>query len=120
MDDERARELLQTERQEVEAMLAEITEAGDEARESEDESRTGDTGDVAQPLESEAVDDAVEQGLRRKLAAIERAEARLEAGTYGVSVRSGDPIPDARLEAFPTAELTVEEAAEDPSTGADD
>jgi len=27
-------------------------------------------------------------------------------------VRSGDPIPDARLEADPTAELTVEEAAE--------
>ena len=118
MDDERARELLQQERQEVEAMLAEITRAGEEARESENE--LGDTGDVAQPLESEAVDDAVEEGLRRKLAAIERAEARLEAGTYGRSVRSGDPIPDARLEASPTAELTVEEAAEDPSTEPDE
>ncbi|MCW2868363.1 MAG: hypothetical protein JWR20_2551, partial [Marmoricola sp.] len=36
------------------------------------------------------------------------------------SVRSGDPIPDARLEASPTAELTVEEAAEDPSTEPDE
>ena len=40
---------------------------------------------------------------------MERAEARLEAGTYGLSVLSGEPIPDARLEARPTAELTVEE-----------
>jgi DnaK suppressor protein len=40
---------------------------------------------------------------------VERAEARLGEGTYGVSVESGEPIPDERLEAFPTAELTIEE-----------
>ena len=44
-----------------------------------------------------------------QLAAIERAEARLAAGTYGLSVESGEPIPDERLEVSPTAELTVEE-----------
>ena len=41
---------------------------------------------------------------------MERAEERLAAGTYGLSTLSGEPIPDARLEAFPTAELTVEES----------
>ena len=40
---------------------------------------------------------------------MERAEERLKAGTYGVSVESGEPIPDARLEAQPTAERTIEE-----------
>jgi DnaK suppressor protein len=40
---------------------------------------------------------------------VERAEARLAAGTYGVSVQSGERIPDERLEARPTAELTVDE-----------
>lgn len=40
---------------------------------------------------------------------MERAEQRLAAGTYGLSVESGRPIPDERLEAVPTAELTVEE-----------
>ena len=40
---------------------------------------------------------------------MERAEARLAAGTYGLSVQSGEPIPDERLEVVPTAELTVEE-----------
>jgi RNA polymerase-binding transcription factor DksA len=55
--------------------------------------------------------DAVAEGLRARLAAIERAEARLTAGTYGRSVRSGERIPDDRLEADPAAELTVEEQA---------
>ena len=49
--------------------------------------------------------------LRNQLAAIERAEQRLADGTYGLSVESGKPIPDARLEAMPTAERTVEEQA---------
>ena len=47
--------------------------------------------------------------LFAQLAALERAEARLREGTYGRSVLSGEPIPDGRLEARPTAELTVEE-----------
>jgi hypothetical protein len=40
-----------------------------------------------------------------------RAEARLAAGRYGRSVRSGQAIPDERLEADPLAELTAEDAA---------
>lgn len=47
--------------------------------------------------------------LNRRLAELERAEARLLAGTYGRSIQSGEPIPDERLEANPLAELTVEE-----------
>jgi DnaK suppressor protein len=112
MDTDRARTLLGTERAEVEAMLAEITKAGSEDRENEQE--TGDSGDHAQPLESEGVDDAVEASLRTRLEDIERAEQRLAVGTFGLSVRSGQPIPDERLEVAPTAELTIEEAAERP------
>ena len=47
--------------------------------------------------------------LREELAAVERAEERLMSGTYGLSIDSGEPIPDERLEAVPTAERTVEE-----------
>ena len=36
--------------------------------------------------------------------------SRLDDGTYGRSVRSGEPIPDERLEADPAAELTISEA----------
>jgi DnaK suppressor protein len=111
MDAERARTLLEGERTEVEAMLREITGAGDQDREAEQD--LGDSGDTADALESEGVDNAVESSLRTRLADIERAEQRLAEGTFGVSVRSGKPIPDERLEVAPTAELTVEEASED-------
>ena len=111
MDTERARTLLANERAEVEGMLREITGSGDEDREAEQE--VGDYADTSDALESEGVDNAVESSLRSRLEAVERAEQRLAEGTYGLSVRSGQPIPDERLEVAPTAELTVEEASSD-------
>ena len=62
------------------------------------------------PLPWEGTDDSVRAGLQERLAALDRAEQRLEAGTYGFSVPSGLPIPDDRLEADPAAELTAAEA----------
>ena len=112
MDAARARALLATERADVEAMLAEIRSSGRQDREAERE--TGDSVDTAEALGSEGVDNAVESSLLKRLADIERAEKRLADGTYGLSVRSGRPIPDERLEAAPTAELTVEEASSGP------
>jgi DnaK suppressor protein len=47
--------------------------------------------------------------LARERARVERAERRLEEGTFGRSVESGKPIPYARLEAIPWAERTAEE-----------
>lgn len=46
---------------------------------------------------------------RAELESVERAAQRLAAGTYGISVESGEPIPDERLEVFPTAERTAAE-----------
>ena len=66
-------------------------------------------GDQATDLYQDELDESRETDLRDQLAAVERAEERLAAGTYGLSVESGQPIPDERLEARPTAELTVEE-----------
>lgn len=109
MEQGRARALLAAERQRVEAMLDETTRAAHEDRDAVNE-----TVDVAEPSErftAELGDDAVAAGLRRRLAAIERAEARVREGTYGRSVRSGVPIPDDRLEADPAVELTMEEAS---------
>jgi DnaK suppressor protein len=40
---------------------------------------------------------------------VERAEQRLAEGTYGLSIESGEPIADDRLEAMPTAERTAAE-----------
>ena len=54
---------------------------------------------MAQSEVDEAVDVVEEQRLR----AVERALAKIEEGTYGLSDVSGDPIPKARLEAIPEA-----------------
>lgn len=110
MDEHRARELLDAERRRVEVALGDTAAAGEEDRRAASE--TGDIADPAERLTAEQVDDALAAGLRERLYAIDRAEARLAAGTYGRSVRSGRPIPDDRLEADPAAELTAEEAAE--------
>ncbi|MGA2209177.1 MAG: TraR/DksA family transcriptional regulator [Acidimicrobiales bacterium] len=108
MDKERAGALLEAERARVEQLLAELTAAAeaDEVAAGED----GDMADPAEPLTSAEGAEAVAAGLRDRLAAIARAEARLAAGTYGRSVESGQPIPDDRLAADPAAELTLEEA----------
>ena len=108
MDEGRARDLLRAERAEVERLL-------DDARSAQQldqsvERETGDSADAAQALTDEQLDDAFAAGLRERLAALARAETRLDEGTFGRSIRSGAPIPDERLEADPAAELTVEEA----------
>jgi len=109
MEAGRARELLAAERDTVVRMLTELDAAARDDRAAETD--IGDQVDAADPIVAEGVDDAVAAGLRTRLAAVERAEKRLAEGTYGLSIRSGVPIPEERLEAMPTAELTVEEAS---------
>ncbi|MGA8297095.1 MAG: hypothetical protein WB770_08650 [Acidimicrobiales bacterium] len=108
MDEQRARKLLGAERRRVAALLDETAAAGAEDREGALE--PGDMTDPAEPLVSEVDQGELESQLRQRLETIDRAEKRLDAGTYGRSVRSGLVIPDQRLEADPAAELTVEEA----------
>jgi DnaK suppressor protein len=108
MNEERARALLHTERTRVQQLLGQMAAAGRDDRAGANE--PGDLTDPAQSLTAEQTDDAVAAGLRERLAALDRAEARIAQGTFGLSIRSGQPIPDARLEADPAAELTVEEA----------
>ena len=105
MKPERARELLAREREQIEGEIAAVQRGGPE--EADGKVEPGDMD--SEGLYQDEFDAGRLQDLQRRLAAVERAEARLGAGTYGVSVQSGDPIPDERLEAFPTAELTVEE-----------
>jgi DnaK suppressor protein len=113
MDAERAKELLARERKQVEEEIAATArggaEEGDERREPGDES--------SEDLYQDSIDAGRAGDLKQRLEAVERAEERLASGTYGLSVRSGEPIPDQRLEANPTAELTVAEAQHGPRSG---
>lgn len=109
MDASHARALLDAERKRVTDLLVETSAV--ERVERAGVTEPGEMYDAAEPLESEAVDDAVANSLRDRLNALDRAEQRLADGTYGRSVESGEPIPDERLEHDPAAELTAPEAA---------
>src|SRR6059036_2745147 len=106
MDPERARELLVRERERIERALGRL--GREDTGEPADEA---DPGNLAAELYQDELEEGLADDLRNQLAAVERAEARLAAGTYGLSVESGKPIPDERLEALPTAERTAEEEA---------
>jgi DnaK suppressor protein len=104
MNTERANELLAAERRRIEEELVRLghQEDGEPADEY-------DPANLASDLLQDELDEGRVEDLREQLAAVARAEERLAAGTFGRSIVSGDPIPDERLEAFPTAELTVDE-----------
>jgi DnaK suppressor protein len=106
VEPERARALLIAERTRIERALAQLGHA--DTGELADEE---DPANLASELYQEELDEGLSDDLRRELAAVERAEARLADGTYGLSIESGTPIPDERLEAIPTAERTAEEEA---------
>ena len=101
MDPERARTRLAEEKARIERELDEHrTRAADEPE---------DSGYQANELEQASTDSALTEDLRQTLEAIERAEERLESGTYGKSVVTGEPIPDGRLEVIPWADRNVDE-----------
>jgi DnaK suppressor protein len=106
MDPDRARELVAAEHARIERALARLRP--EDTAEPADEI---DPGNLASELYQDELDEGLADDLREELAAVERAEARLAAGTYGLSIESGKPIPDERLEAIPTAERTAEEEA---------
>ena len=105
MDADRAAQLLAAERGRIEHHLARLRgempadtlvddiDVGDQAYDIIERER--DAGRIAE--------------LEGELRVIERAEQRLAEGTYGLSVESGEPISDARLERLPAAERTAEE-----------
>ena len=81
-------------------MLAEDMEPGD--IQFDEESGEGDTLNVERER-----DLALSAQAREAVVEIDRALAKMDAGTYGVCERCGHPIPKARLKALPYAALCV-------------
>jgi DnaK suppressor protein len=80
--------------------LAEDMEPGD--IQFDEESGEGDTLSVERER-----DLALSAQARAAVEEIDRALAKMDAGTYGVCERCGNPIPKARLKALPYAALCV-------------
>lgn len=113
MDIQHAQELLARERARVERALGSQT-----LPDTDDVEDPFEASDASVELFDEERDEARDEQLREELEAIERAERRIAEGTYGLSVESGQPIPDERLQALPWADRTAEEAARFEAPGA--
>src|SRR4051812_50209848 len=94
MDPDRARELLTRERQRIEKAIADL---GPEADADKDE--PGD--ESSENLYQKEFDAGRAEDLRDQMAALERAEARLEAGADGPPLQTGEATPDGRPPAGP-------------------
>ena len=81
-------------------LLAEDMEPGD--IQFDEESGEGDTLNVERER-----DLALSAQARAAVDEIDRALAKIDAGTYGICERCGQPIPKARLKALPYAALCV-------------
>jgi RNA polymerase-binding protein DksA len=68
---------------------------------------TGDEADAGSKTFEREHEMSIANNSRDLLLQVERALARLDAGTYGRCENCGDPIPKARLQAFPRATLDV-------------
>ena len=106
MDPDRAYELLARERERIERALARLApeDPGDLA---DDES----PADMGSDLYQDELDEGLADGLREELAAVERAEQRLAAGTLTVSIEKRNADPRRAPEALPAAERTADEEA---------
>ena len=90
--------------------------AAADATESDEAEVRGDRTDGAMEFEDDAQElDALERDGNlvvrdvERLERVDRALKKIEEGTYGLSDRSGEPIPRERLEAVPEALYTLSE-----------
>jgi DnaK suppressor protein len=77
---------------------------------SDDVTFEGDTGfsDRSHSTEERGRMIAVVRALRSNLHDVDRALAKMDAGTYGTCERCGKPIAEERLEAIPWALLCID------------
>lgn len=96
------RSLLEAERRELRARLAELGFG-----QGGDLSYDPNFADTSQVTAERGEAEALAASLAETLAEVERALAKLDAGTYGTCESCGSGIPEARLEAKPAARLCI-------------
>ncbi len=71
-----------------------------------------DEGDLANNTINQQISFSIREKEMNKLRRIEAALGRIEEGTYGICVESGEEIEEKRLETQPWAEFCIEVAEE--------
>ena len=115
MDPDRARKRLEEERERLErirdSLAGDPETTGDAASIGELSAIDQHPGDIGTETFEHEKNVSLLESIEAQLVEIEDAFGRLENGSYGRSVLSGEPIGDERLEAMPAARYTVEEQA---------
>lgn len=99
------------EKKELEAELNEVAKKGPgqgwEATSGEMEVDTADDNEVADKLEEYETNKGVMDKLQKQLAEVDAALDRIEKGTYGICENTQKPIDRDRLEANPSARISL-------------
>ncbi|WP_337061099.1 TraR/DksA family transcriptional regulator [Kineococcus sp. G2] len=109
MDTQVARERLLEMRRELQETIEGVTSRMENGVTADLPEGGHDFGDEGAHEQQAAELEGLLDGARRRLQSVEDALKRIEDGTYGVSVVSGKPIPDERLEARPDAATLADE-----------
>lgn len=106
---------VERQRQRLVRLRATLLAAAQSAEDDEAEVRTQRVGDAVEYEDDAQSLDALERDGNLvvrdvdRLGRVDRALKKIEEGTYGLSDRSGTPIPRERLEAVPEALYTLSE-----------
>ncbi len=103
------RRFLEAERERLLAEIAEYEREGlDNLSEASGENNYRDhMADQGTATFAKELDMTLEDNMRALLGAVERTIQRIDAGTWGLCQRCGEPVAPQRLEAMPTAELCI-------------
>lgn len=108
------REMLESEKEQLEEELAEHGHKSDDdwvATASGFTEQESDVVDSADRFEELATNVPIVEGAEKRLVEVNHALQRMEAGTYGICEVSGKEIPIERLRANPEARTLVEYAS---------
>jgi RNA polymerase-binding protein DksA len=94
-------------REQLVAKQAELARRLERLKENLTGGRSADSQEQAQELENAEVVDALGNEARTEITQIARALEQIRSGTYGVCADCGEPIPMARLEAYPFADRCI-------------
>lgn len=103
---------IQDRRAQLETRLAELLARLDHIEHDLDAPLPKDAEDAAIELEDDEALEALGEAGQAEIAKIRAALKRMEDGTYGICVRCGDPISEARLDVLPFTPLCKDCAAE--------
>ncbi len=113
IDTQHFKEMLESEQMILEKELETVArknpqQQGDwEATEDDGDKDTADETEVADSMEMYDRNQAVTRQLETRLQEVREALLRIDDGTYGICVKSGQPIEIDRLEANPAAKTCI-------------